>query len=72
MTQSRGRSRKTLGVLFILLSAFCFVAGMVISFALSTPTGPSVVAVNIICFCVFAALGRARALKTTARRANIR
>ena len=24
MTQSRGRSRKTLGVLFILLSAFCF------------------------------------------------
>ena len=35
-------------------------------------TGPSVVAVNIICFCVFAALGRARALKMTARRANIR
>lgn len=55
-----------------LLSSFCFVAGMVISFALSTPTGPSVVAVNIICFCVFAALGRARALKMTARRANIR
>ena len=55
-----------------LLSSFCFVAGMVISFALSTPTGPSVVAVNIICFCVFAALGRAHALKMTARRANIR
>ena len=55
-----------------LLSSFCFVAGMVISFALSTPTGPSVVAINIICFCVFAALGRARALKMTARRANIR
>ena len=55
-----------------LLSSFCFVAGMVISFALSTPTGPSVVAVNIICFCVFAALGRARALKKAARRANIR
>ena len=54
------------------LSSFCFVAGMVISFALSTPTGPSVVAVNIICFCVFAALGRAHALKMTARRANIR
>ena len=55
-----------------LLSSFCFVAGMVISFALSTPTGPSVVAINIICFCVFAALGRARALKKAARRANIR
>ena len=55
-----------------LLSSFCFVAGMVISFALSTPTGPSVVAVNIICFCVFAALGRACALKKAPRRANIR
>ena len=55
-----------------LLSSFCFVAGMFISFALSTPTGPSVVAVNIICFCVFAALGRARALKKAPRRANIR
>ena len=55
-----------------LLSSFCFVAGMVISFALSTPTGPSVVAVNIICFCVFAALGRAHALKKAPRRANIR
>ena len=55
-----------------LLSALCFAVGIIISFALSTPTGPSVVVMNIICFCVFSVLSRMRSLKNTARRANIR
>lgn len=51
------------------LSALCFTAGIIISFACSTPTGPSVVAVNILCFGVFSAL---RALQKAPRRAKIR
>ena len=46
-----------------ILSALCFVLGMFISFFFSTPTGASVVAVNIIAFAVFAFIAKIRTMK---------
>ena len=46
------------GVVFssALLSVACFFVGLVLSFALSTPTGASVVLVNLAAFCLFATI----------------
>lgn len=40
------------------LSVICFFAGMVASFAFSTPAGASVVIVNLIAFCAFSLAGK--------------
>ena len=41
-----------------LLSVGCFFAGLVLSFALSAPTGASVVLVNLAAFCLFSAVSK--------------
>ena len=40
------------------LSVACFLAGMAASYALETPSGASVVAADILAFCIFALAGR--------------
>ncbi|MBR5291376.1 MAG: metal ABC transporter permease [Clostridia bacterium] len=46
-----------------MLSAVCFIIGMFISFFFSTPTGASVVAVNIAAFAVFSLIAHIKTLK---------
>lgn len=50
-------SFKSVVICSAVLSVICFFIGIVISFAFSIPTGASVVAVNLIAFCIFAAVG---------------
>lgn len=45
------------------LSAVCFIVGMFISFFFSTPTGASVVAVNILAFALFSLIAHIRAAR---------
>ena len=40
------------------ISLLCFVTGTVASYLLDTPTGASIVAANLLCFCVCVLLGR--------------
>jgi zinc transport system permease protein len=40
------------------ISVICFFAGMVLSFAFSTPAGASIVLVNLAAFCLFSVLGQ--------------
>ena len=42
------------------ISVFCFTLGVLISYILVTPTGASVVIINILCFAVFSILGALR------------
>lgn len=52
------RSFRSVTVCSAVLAVCCFVAGMTASYALETPSGASVVAVNILAFCAFALAGR--------------
>ena len=40
------------------ISVFSFLAGMVLSYAMRTPAGASIVAVNALLFCLFALIGK--------------
>ena len=52
------RSFRSVTVCSAVLSVVCFPLGMTLSYALETPSGASVVAVNIIAFALFALAGR--------------
>ena len=52
------RSFRSVTVCSAVFSVVCFVVGMTVSYALETPSGASVVCVNIIAFGVFAAAGK--------------
>lgn len=52
------RSFRSVTVCSTVLSVVCFTLGMTLSYALETPSGASVVAVNIIAFALFALAGR--------------
>lgn len=52
------RSFRSVTVCSAVLSVVCFTLGMTLSYALETPSGASVVAVNIIAFALFAMAGR--------------
>lgn len=52
------RSFRSVTLCSALLSVVCFTLGMTLSYALETPSGASVVAVNIIAFALFALAGR--------------
>lgn len=52
------RSFRSVTVCSAVLSVVCFTLGMTLSYALETPSGASVVAVNIIAFSLFALAGR--------------
>ena len=52
------RSFRAVTACAAVLSVCCFILGMTASYALETPSGASVVAVNILAFCGFALAGR--------------
>ncbi len=52
------RSFRSVTVCSAVLSVVCFTLGMTLSYALETPSGASVVAVNIIAFALFALAGK--------------
>lgn len=52
------RSFRSVTVCSAVLSVVCFTLGMTLSYTLETPSGASVVAVNIIAFALFALAGR--------------
>ena len=52
------RSFRSVTVCSAVLSVVCFTLGMTLSYVLETPSGASVVAVNIIAFALFALAGR--------------
>ena len=52
------RSFRSVTACSAVLAVCCFVAGMTASYALETPSGASVVAVNILAYCGFALAGR--------------
>lgn len=51
------KSFRAVTVCSALISVVTFIAGMVISYELGTPSGASIVCVNILCFAVFTAIG---------------
>lgn len=51
------KSFKSVTICSALLSVVCFIIGMTASYAFETPSGASVVAVNIVAFALFAAVG---------------
>jgi zinc transport system permease protein len=53
------------------LSVVCFFVGMLLSFALSTPAGASIVIVNLAVFCLFSAAAKLR-VKASKCKGNIR
>ncbi len=52
----------------VAVSVVCFTAGLIISYAYSTPTGASVVCMNILFFIIFAAIKHIKALLHTANK----
>ena len=52
------RSFRGVVITSAVISVFAFFTGMVLSYALRTPAGASIVAVNALLFCVFAAVGK--------------
>ena len=52
------RTFRAVTVCSAVLSVACFLAGMAASYALETPSGASVVAADILAFCIFALAGR--------------
>ena len=52
------RSFRGVVVASAIVSVFCFFMGMTLSYALGTPAGASIVAVNALLFCVFALVGK--------------
>lgn len=53
------KSFRAVTVCSAVISVVTFIAGMVISYELGTPSGASIVCVNILCFAVFTAIGAA-------------
>jgi zinc transport system permease protein len=51
---------KTVSICASVISVFCFGAGVVISYVFATPTGASIVIVNVILFILFKAISMAR------------
>ena len=51
------KSFRSVTVCSALISVVTFIAGMVISYEAGTPSGASIVCVNIVCFAVFSAIG---------------
>lgn len=51
------KSFRAVTVCSAVISVVTFIAGMVISYELGTPSGASIVCVNILCFAVFTAIG---------------
>ena len=51
------------GVLFFyaLVSVLCFLIGMVLSYAIATPAGASIVMTNVVAYCIFWAIGKLKA-----------
>ena len=56
------KSFRTVTVSSALVSIFCSLAGVLVSYLFSTPTGASVVSVNILCFAAFSCIGALRGL----------
>ena len=56
------KSFRSVTISSALVSVFCFLAGVTISYIFSTPTGASVVVINIIVFALFSAIGTIRGL----------
>lgn len=54
------RSYKSVILCAACVSVFCFLCGMVLSYAMETPTGASIVCVNIAVFSVFCVIGGLR------------
>lgn len=52
------KSFKSVVICSAVISVICAVAGIVGSILLSVPVGPSIVAINIVCFAVFFAVGK--------------
>ncbi len=48
---------KTVMISSVIVSVLCFVVGIIVSFQYSTPTGASIVCVNLACFAVFSLVG---------------
>lgn len=48
---------KSVMICSVIISIVCFLVGIYISFVYSTPTGASIVCVNLACFCVMALVG---------------
>ena len=57
------KSFRTVTISSALISVFCFLAGVIISFLFAAPTGASVVFINIFVFAVFSAAGIFRSLR---------
>ena len=51
------KSFRSVTISSALISVFCFFAGVIISFLFATPTGASVVVINILIFVVFSGIG---------------
>ena len=51
------KSFRSVTVCSAIISVVTFIAGMVISYEAGTPSGASIVCVNIVCFAVFSAIG---------------
>lgn len=51
------KSFRSVTICSAVISVVTFIAGMVISYELGTPSGASIVCVNIVCFAVFSAVG---------------
>lgn len=51
------KSFRSVTVCSAIISVVTFIAGMVISYEVGTPSGASIVCVNIVCFAVFSAIG---------------
>jgi zinc transport system permease protein len=51
------KSFRAVTVSSALVSVICFIAGIVVSYIFATPTGASVVVMNMLCFAVFSVLG---------------
>ena len=54
------RTFRSVTVCAAVVSVVCFLLGMVLSYAFETPSGASVVVVDLLVFLVFCAVGRVR------------
>lgn len=48
-------------LLSALVSVLCFLIGMVLSYAIATPAGASIVMTNVVAYCIFWAIGKLKA-----------
>ena len=55
------RSFRGVVLLSALVSVLCFLIGMVLSYAIATPAGASIVMTNVVAYCIFWAIGKLKA-----------